>query len=109
MLISLWGNPVGYISEQISKVVGILSKTEAHATPKNYDIYLILVLPHLSYCSSIWSGTTKTNLNKVCTAFKGEPLGISPVCYHAVAPINLSSSNFTLEDLISLNVATFTL
>ena len=61
-----WGIHVCHISNQISKGIGILSKLK-HILPQKImrSLYLSLVLPHLSYCSSIWSGTTKTNLNKL--------------------------------------------
>lgn len=49
-----WGDHVGHISNQISKGIGILSKLK-HILPQKImrSIYLSLVLPHLSYCSSI--------------------------------------------------------
>ncbi|KAJ8019368.1 hypothetical protein HOLleu_42077 [Holothuria leucospilota] len=60
-----WKDHVQYVSVQISRGVGILSKLKFTLPQRALRlIYLSLVLPHLSYCCSIWSGTTKSILNK---------------------------------------------
>ena len=105
-----WVNHIAHISNQVSKGIGILSKLKHIMPPKIMrSIYLSLVLPHLSYCSSIWSGTTKTNLNKLYILQKRAVRNITCALPRSSTNEIFSSLNLLkLEDLISLNVATFT-
>ena len=49
----------------MSKNIGVLSKLQF--LPKNIlkMLYDTLILPYLSYCSTVWGYTTRSNLNKI--------------------------------------------
>ena len=61
-----WHEHIKYISTLVAKSVGILSKLK-HILPRSIlrSLYQTLVLPHLTYCCIIWSGSSKYLLNKL--------------------------------------------
>ena len=61
-----WCEHICYISNQISKSIGIMSKLKYMLPQKIMrTIYLSLVYPYLTYCSTIWSGANKSRINKL--------------------------------------------
>ena len=72
-------------------------------------IYSSLILPHLSYCSTIWSGTSNFRLKRLQT------LQNRAIRYIALAPSRSSAGPLfaslnllKLNDMITSNIATFT-
>ena len=61
-----WHCHISHLCSQVAKGVGIIGRLK-YILPKNVlrTIYLTLVYPHLTYCATIWSNTTKANLNKL--------------------------------------------
>ena len=61
-----WHDQVNHISSNVARAVGILSKLK-FILPRNIlrCVYLSLIVPHLSYCCSIWSACNKSLLNKL--------------------------------------------
>ncbi|KAJ8044616.1 RNA-directed DNA polymerase from mobile element jockey [Holothuria leucospilota] len=117
-----WKDHVQYVSAQISKGIGILSKLKFTLPQRALRlIYLSLVLPHLSYCCSIWSGTTKSILNKLfilqkravrhitCSAPRDETSGLfaslNLLKFHDV--VNISLIIFTFRCLNKLLPSSF--
>ncbi|KAJ8030409.1 hypothetical protein HOLleu_26833 [Holothuria leucospilota] len=105
-----WKDHVQYVSAQILRDVGILSKLKFTRLPQRALrlIYLSLYLPHLSYCCSIWSSTTKSILNKLfilqkravrhitCSGPRDETSGL------------FASLNFLLHDVVNMSLVIFT-
>ena len=60
-----WNLHINFIGKKISKIVGIMNKLK-NSLPNHalYNIYNALILPHLNYCSSIWSWQSH-NLSKI--------------------------------------------
>ena len=61
-----WHDHIKYISTTVAKGVGVLSKLK-HILPRSIlrSLYQTLILPHLTYCCTIWSGCSKYLLNKL--------------------------------------------
>ena len=61
-----WVNHIQSVSSKISKSIGILSKLR-HILPKRIMIllYNTLILPHLTYCNSVWGNTYKSRLQGI--------------------------------------------
>ena len=59
-----WNVHVNYVCNKMSKNIGVLSKLQF--LPKNIlkMLYDTLILPYLSYCSTVWGYTTRSNLKQ---------------------------------------------
>lgn len=61
-----WKPHIEYVKSKLSKIIGILYKTNAFLNTKSLHIlYSFLVLPYLSYCAEIWGNTFKTYLDPI--------------------------------------------
>ena len=104
-----WRDHINATSISISRSVGILCKLK-HFLPKSAlrCIYLSLILPHLTYCLVVWSGTAKTNLNKLVLLQKKAIRHIagSKWCDHT-SPLFSSLKLLKLHDIVNLNIACF--
>ena len=60
-----WKNHTQSIATKIARGVGILSKLK-HSLPKQVlrSLYFTLIYPHLTYCITVWSGTTYSNIKQ---------------------------------------------
>ena len=58
-----WKSHINYISNKISKSIGILYKVR-HVLSNEWklNLYKTFVLPYLNYCNIIWASTYKTNI-----------------------------------------------
>ena len=58
-----WKDHILYISNKVSKGVGILSRLH-HLLPRHIllMLYNTLILPYLSYCNVVWGGTLPTRI-----------------------------------------------
>ncbi|WP_411026860.1 hypothetical protein, partial [Salmonella sp. s55044] len=61
-----WCDHISIVCNKVAKNVGILSRLK-HFLPQHIlkTLYQTLVVPHISYCSIIWSGTRGNNLNSL--------------------------------------------
>ena len=66
-----WANHISYISNKISKAIGILLKTrKVFNTGTLVQLYNALIYPYLTYCINIWGATYQTHLQKLITLQK---------------------------------------
>ena len=103
-----WSDHINSISNKISRGVGILSKLK-HFIPRTTlrSLYQTLILPHLSYCCSVWSSATKTLLNKLVILQKRAIRHITNAYYlDSTSNLFLSLNLLKLPDLININLAT---
>ena len=104
-----WADHINLIALKISKSVGILSKLK-HSLPRKIlrTLYQTLILPHLSYCCSVWSSATKTQLNKLFILQKRAIRHITGINYCAHTSKHFLALNLLkLSDLINMNLASF--
>ena len=58
-----WKAHISYISNKISKSIGILYRCQAYLSRKSLtDLYYAFVYPYLSYCAHVWGNTYTSNL-----------------------------------------------
>ena len=104
-----WNNHVNLVSSKVSRSVGILSKLK-HSLPRQVlrSLYFTLIHPHLTYCLTVWSGTTSSNIKKLLTLQK------RAICHVSFASCNDHTSNLfaslgiiKFPDLINVKIATF--
>ena len=103
-----WSDHIHSICNKISRSVGILSKLKYYI-PGNIlrCLYQTLILPHLSYCCSVWSSATKTTLNKLIVLQKKAIRHITNAHYReSTSKLFLSLNLLKLPDLIQINLAT---
>ncbi|KAJ8047569.1 RNA-directed DNA polymerase from mobile element jockey [Holothuria leucospilota] len=105
-----WENHILHVCNQVSKGVGILCRLK-HISPRLIlrKIYLTLILPHLSYCCIVWSGTTNRHLNKLIVLQKRALRHI-----YSAGPRDQTNKLFKslnllkLSDIIRLSISIFT-
>ena len=103
-----WHDHIHHMSVYISRIVGILSKLKLFL-PSNILRCIYLILPNLSYCSIIWSSTSKCYLNKLFLLQKKAIRHISKSQFNDhTTPLFCSLNLLKLSDLINTNIATFT-
>ena len=105
-----WQDHINHISNNVAKGVGILSKLKL-SLPKSIlrSIYCSLILPHISYCCTVWSACNQALLNKLVTLQKKAIRHISHTgIFDHTSPLFQSLKILKLPDLISVNIALFT-
>ena len=105
-----WNEHIHYISKQVSKGIGIMTKLK-FMLPQNImrSIYLSLVYPYLTYCSTIWSGTTKSNLSRLHVLQKRAVRTIAMAKSRSpTSPIFAKLNILKLNDIFEVNIAAFT-
>ena len=63
-----WKTRITSVCKKISKSVGIIFRSRFYLFKKSkisLSLYCTLVYPYLTYCSTVWSSTYKTNLNRI--------------------------------------------
>ena len=103
-----WIDHIRHVTFSISKGIGIISKFK-HFFPRTIlrTIYQTLILPHLSYCCTVWSGAKASTLNKLIVLQKRAIRHIMKVGYRDHTSNLFSSLNLVkLSDLIKINLAT---
>ena len=105
-----WNLHIHHICKQISKGIGIMSKLKFTLPLKiKIKIDMSLVYPYLTYCSTIWSGTTKSNLNRLEVLQKRAVRIIAMTNARTrTSPIFARLNLLKLNDIFTLNIATFT-
>ena len=104
-----WRNHISIISKKISMNCGILSKLK-HFLPCNIlrTLYQTLIVPHMAYCSNIWSGTSPSNLNHLKVLQKRALRHIGQVEPREHTSYLFRKFNLLkFADIIDLNVAVF--
>ena len=104
-----WKNHIKSISTKIARGVGILSKLK-HSLPKHVlrSLYFTLIYPHLTYCMTVWYGTTYSNIKKLLTLQKRAIRHISSANLNDHTSKLFASLNILkLPDLINVHIATF--
>ena len=79
-----WKSHISFVSEKISKTVGIIAKARFYLSSKLLlTLYYSLVYPYLTYCNVAWSSTYCSNLNCIYPLQKRIVRLISKVHYVA--------------------------
>ena len=61
-----WKHHISFICKQISKSVGIISRSRFYLSSKTkLTLYYALIYPYITYCNSTWSSTYVSNLNRI--------------------------------------------
>ena len=101
-----WSNHIDSICSKISKSIAVLSRLK-HILPRKIlrSIYQTLILPHLTYCCSIWSSASKTALSKLTVLQKR---AIRHICFanyqDSSSKLFSSLQLLKLPDLIHINL-----
>ena len=105
-----WVDHISYISSQVAKGVNIIGRLK-YIVPKNVlrMIYLSLIYPHLTYCSSIWSCASSCHIQRLFILQKRAVRHISMVgSRDPTSPICKSLYLLKLHDILNLGVLCFT-
>lgn len=104
-----WRDHISAVCNRVARNTGIICKLK-HYLPPNIlrTLYITLILPQLTYCTTIWSGTYSTNLNHLCVLQKRAIRHIS----HAAprdhtSPLYKRLNLLKLNDIIRVQLATF--
>ena len=100
---------IGYISNKISKAVGILNKLKTHLPFSALKtLYYSLVHPYLNYCNLVWGGTYPTHLNHLLILQKRilRIIFQRPYLEHT-NPLFLESKILKINDLYKYNLSKF--
>ena len=89
-----WKDHITYISNKISKGIGILIRTR-HLLFRHTLLYLYnsLIKPHFTYCISTWGNTSKTHTSKLTILQKKVVRIISYADFHAHTKLLLFKLN----------------
>ena len=89
-----WKDHITYISNKISKGIGILIRTR-HLLFRHTLLYLYnsLIKPHFTYCISTWGNTSKTRTNKLMILQKKVVRIISYAAFHTHTKLLLFKLN----------------
>ena len=62
-----WKHQIKELSNKLSRANGIISKLPSHHAPKSavLSVYYALFYSHMVYASSVWSLTSKGNLDRI--------------------------------------------
>ena len=61
-----WKSHISYICKKISKSVGIMYRFRfLLSSNTKKSLYYTLIYPYLTYCTTVWSSTYVTNLNRI--------------------------------------------
>ena len=61
-----WKSHISYICKKISKSVGIMHRVRFFLSSNTkISLYYTLIYPYLTYCTTVWSSTYVTNLNRI--------------------------------------------
>ena len=61
-----WKSHITYICKKISKSVGIMHRVRFFLSSNTkISLYYTLIYPYLTYCTTVWSSTYVTNLNRI--------------------------------------------
>ena len=61
-----WKSHISYICKKISKSVGIMYRFRFFLSwNTKKSLYYTLIYPYLTYCTTVWSSTYVTNLNRI--------------------------------------------
>ena len=61
-----WKSHISYICKKISKSVGIMYRFRFFLSSNTkLSLYYTLIYPYLTYCTTVWSSTYVTNLNRI--------------------------------------------
>ena len=104
------GAPVSHLCSKVAKGVGILGRLR-HILPQNVlrTIYLTLIYPHLTYCSTVWSSASSSLIKRLVTLQKRAVRHIT--CSRSrdhTGNLFKSLNLLKLHDVINLNTITFT-
>ncbi len=104
-----WKTHVNNIKVKLSKITGILYKTRYSFNIETLkQIYHALAYPHMIYCSTIWGGTNKTNLDALFLAQKKLVRIITYQSYNAhTSPIFKELGLLKLNDILFIHTVKF--
>ncbi len=104
-----WRDHISAICSKVARNTGILAKVK-HFLPSYIlkILYQTLVLPHISYCSNIWSGTRDSNLSRLVILQKRAIRHLSHAAFRDhTGPLFRNLNLLKVNDIIRLNLATF--
>ena len=104
-----WCDHISNICNKVARNAGILSKLKHYLPQRILKIlYQTLVLPHITYCSIIWSGTRDANLNPLFILQKKAIRQISNAAPRDhTSPLFKNLTLLKVNDIINVNIATF--
>ena len=104
-----WNDHIFSLTSTIARNVGVISKLKyILPQPILKTLYQSLIVPHLSYCSIIWSGTSNKNLNRLFILQKRAIRHIAKADSHDhTSPLFRILNLLKLKDLLRVNVACF--
>ncbi|KAJ8046973.1 RNA-directed DNA polymerase from mobile element jockey [Holothuria leucospilota] len=104
-----WRDHISNISKTISRNVGILFKLK-HFLPRNIliTLYQTLIIPHLNYCSIVWSGANSSCLNQLTILQKRAVRHITHAGPRDNSPLFIKFKLLKFTDVIDFNIAVFT-
>ena len=104
-----WQDHITVVCNKVARCVDIISKLK-HPRHQNIllTLYQTLILPHITYCWIIWSGTNKTNLNPPCIRQYKAIWRIvhAELCDHT-SQLFKKLNVLKLHDVLKVNLATF--
>ena len=61
-----WKSHINHVCKKMSKSIGVIFRSRFFLTEKTLlSLYYTLVYPYISYCSTVWTSTYPTNLNRI--------------------------------------------
>ena len=61
-----WSKHLNVIQKKVSKSIGVMSRLKNKLNEETkLTLYSTLILPHLTYCCSIWGNTYKSRLSEL--------------------------------------------
>ena len=61
-----WKSYINHVCKKMSKSIGVIFRSRFFLTEKTLlSLYYTLVYPYISYCSTVWTSTYPTNLNRI--------------------------------------------
>ena len=100
---------IKFLSKQIAKSVGILSRTRFYLSCKTkLMLYYTLIYPYRTYCNSTWSSTYVSNLNRIYYLQKRAVRAVTSSEYRAhTAPLFAKLKNLDIFQINTLDIAKF--
>ena len=104
-----WTKHINSIHGKISMSVGVMRKLRSFLPVSTlFTLYNALILPHLDYCSLVWSGTSLANLHRLYVLQKKAiRICSSADRLDSTAPLFKKLNSLTLSDSVSVKLGLF--
>ena len=99
---SYWWRSISCICNKISKSIGIMSRVRFFLSSiTNISLHYTLIYPYLTYCTTVWSSTHVTNLNRTFLLQKRAERAMTNPNHRA--PSAPSFSQLNILDIFKVN------